>query len=229
MEPYLESVGATFTVNRAKYLVISIYRPPDACIDDCLSKLEIMLNYISNGRFSRVYITGDVNIDILKGENNKVRHLKNLMHSFNLQCVIAKPTRLDYRTGRASLLDHIWTNDVEHNSLNNILFDDISDHFATLSHFGIDKEPNSRHGTVRNRDFSVANKEHFIEELTRANWQSVYTSQDANEAYNEFYSTFFTIYDKNFPFIERTHKGKRLHPYISPAITRSLKGKKTTT
>ena len=116
-----------------------MYRPPKANLEDFLSRMEIILNYIASKRSHRVYICGDMNINILNGNDAIVTRFKNLMHSYNLSCVISKPTRLDYKRGRANLLDHVWTNDAEHNILNNVLFDDISDHFATYSQFEISK------------------------------------------------------------------------------------------
>ena len=57
-------------------------------------------------------------------------------------------------------------------------------------------------------------------------WQTVYSSLDANEAYENFIGTFLSVYDNNFPMIEKLPKRHNPNPYITRAIANSMKEKR---
>ena len=82
-----------------------VYRPPDcsvACFaDEFLEKHTLALTY---GK--EVFIIGDLNIDILK-KNQESRALMNLCSSLNLTQLITSPTRVT--TQSSTLIDVIMT------------------------------------------------------------------------------------------------------------------------
>ena len=52
--------------------------------------------------------------------------------------------------------------------------------------------------------------EAFLQNLYQCDWDTIKTDQDANEAYNNFISTFCTIYDTFFPINKMKIKTKDL-------------------
>lgn len=73
------------------------------------------------------YICGDFNIDLLNPNKHKLtEEFIETLYSLSLFPTITKPTRI---TGNgATLIDNIFTNNIESNSLSGILINDISDH-----------------------------------------------------------------------------------------------------
>lgn len=91
-----------------------------------------ILSYVNDQNYFGVFIFGDFNLDLLKCNEN-VSDFINLMHSFSLFPSITKPTRVTNNT--ATLIDHIWSTQIEYNINNYVIQTDISDHFPTFSQF----------------------------------------------------------------------------------------------
>ena len=68
--------------------------------------------------------------------------------------------------------------------------------------------------------------EAFLQNLYQYDWDTIKTHQDANEVYNNFLSTFCTIYDTFFPMNKMKIKTKNLEsPWITKRIKKSSKKK----
>ena len=68
--------------------------------------------------------------------------------------------------------------------------------------------------------------EAFLQNLDQYDWDTIKTHQDANEASNNFISTFCTIYDTFFPMNKKKIKTKDLEsPWITKEIKKSSKKK----
>ena len=69
----------------------------------------------------------------------------NLSYAKSFFNSITKPTRVTSTS--ATLIDHIWTNNMRENIFNGILYDMTSDHFPVLSMYSIDmsNEDNDSH------------------------------------------------------------------------------------
>ena len=77
------------------------------------------------------YACGDYNINLLKSDaNHKIASYLNSVTSFGSICLIDKPTRLGESS--ATLLDHLYTNNLTTPITSGILESDISDHLPTF-------------------------------------------------------------------------------------------------
>ena len=85
------------------------------------------LNEIKN----EFYLVGDLNINLLKIENNlNTREYANTLISRGVKCVINKPTRVI--PSSKTLIDHIYTNNVDHSLFSGIAVGDLSDHYGVF-------------------------------------------------------------------------------------------------
>ena len=97
-------------------------------------------------------ICGDLNIDLLQHETHDcVRQFLDLMNSIELYPLITKQTRISQNT--ATLIDNIFTTDIEQHYTCSLLINDISDH---LPIFAVGKcinknETKTKHNTKRVR------------------------------------------------------------------------------
>ena len=221
---YMESIAVELSMGRMKNLVLSLYRPPKSDFRTFLAKLETMLLWSRQKSYSKLYVIGDLNINMLKKDNQSLQ-LFNLMTSFHLFCTTTKPTRIDVNRGSATLIDHIWSTDVENNVKNCIIFDDTSDHFPILSLFHINRTM-GKSMTIKKRKITERGKNLFLDEISRVDWVVVYNSLNVNMAYKAFFDSFWTIYAKYFPVVESKIKNNKKLPYLTQEIKAMFKEKK---
>ena len=139
---------------------------------------------------------------------------------------INKATRVTKKT--ATAIDHIITNSFVENTFKTaIIKTDVSDHFPICIFF-----PSTNLFTKNDviyqykRTINDKKIEAFLQNLYQYDWDTIKTHQDANEAYNNFISTFCTIYDIFFPMNKIKIKTKDLEsPWITKGIKKSSKKK----
>ena len=221
--PSIETLGVVTTIVDKKYLFLCIYRPPNGNFNDFLNVMTDVLSSVADLNFHGLYIFGDFNLNLLSCHDNNVFEFINLMYSFSLYPVITRPTRVT-RTS-ATLIDHIWTSQPEENIGNYVIQTDISDHFPTVSQFRFDSSPHRSH-YISKRFYTKKSLEKFTNDLTLVNWNFIFNSTCAEEAYNLFYSKFREIFEINFPLKSICQNRKTADsPYITPALKNSIKEK----
>ena len=92
---------------------------------------------------------GDFNINILKSHSHQPKYeFINLMTSNSLNSLISKPTRITSST--ATLIDNIFTNNLELKMNSGILYTDWSDHLPVfqVTHMKIIVEPQGQNAFV---------------------------------------------------------------------------------
>ena len=105
---------------------INIYRPPNS---QC--NRETLLNFLKTLPIDpnlEMVVCGDLNIDIMKAENN---YIVEFFQERGLHSVVDLPTRVATTTKGVSstLVDHIYTNKPKVESI--VLETDITDHYCT--------------------------------------------------------------------------------------------------
>ena len=166
IEPDVESVFIKISFPNHELLLGNIYRPPRGNINAFISRLEFMLNlYQSNFAQFPLHLVGDYNIDILKHlECASVQNFTNLMFSFNLNPIIRRPTRISNFS--ATLLDHMWTNDV-HVKNSGIIRSLVTDHYSVFSIIEVETESTSFNSDmITYRNMSTSNKLLFRNKLS---------------------------------------------------------------
>ena len=221
----LEKVFIETTIDNKKYLIGSIYRPPQSKIIDSFTELEnLFLNIRSNFCDHILVICGDVNIDLLKNNCNSVEYYLNLIYSVGLIPKILRPTRVTPHS--ASILDHILVRNANSVSSCGIWWTDISDHFGTfitLNSSIVNRTFNSFY-TFRERNES--NKNSFLESMNNFPWHRFLSMDDPVELYSEFSKNLYEIFNSNFP-LKGVHK-KNLDiskPYITREISDLIRRK----
>ncbi|TMW48879.1 hypothetical protein DOY81_006043 [Sarcophaga bullata] len=80
--------------------LILIYRPPSLNVNAFIEELNITINKINNKQ--EIMVVGDINIDILRG-NNTTTNCLNVIMSNGLQCMIQEITREENMTLKISV------------------------------------------------------------------------------------------------------------------------------
>ena len=121
-----------------------------------------------------------------------------MMFSLGLYPLIDKPTRITDHS--ATLIDNIFTNELDSKINSGLLISDISDHlpiFEVCKYPDINRISNQKHTLIRQTDKSCIDA--LKNELILHNWDGVMGSTDVNIAYDNFIKTFVNLYDKHCP------------------------------
>ena len=119
------------------------------------------------------------------------------MFSFGFYHTVSKPTRISDTS--ASAIDHIITNRSLTNIESVILVSDISDHFPVFHFLPCKRYQNNDPKTFTAHNFSKRNLDNFHVALSNINWDSMYESTNAQNAFDIFEDNFLTLYNMYFP------------------------------
>ena len=115
------------------------------------------------------------------------------MYGQGLYPLIVRPIRITINS--CTLIDNIFTNQINYSADSGLLITDISDHLPifVLCKYKLEKN-NSK--TFRNvRSPKEDNVLMFMESLKQEQWKSVLRSDDVNIAHANFINTFNTLYN----------------------------------
>ena len=161
---------------------------------------------------------GDFNINILNSQSHQPSNeFINLMVSNSLYPLISKPTRLTSTT--ATLIDNIFTNNLEHCMNSGIFYSDLPDHLPIfqVTHLKLDAET-----PCRKRLASLINPATiaaFRSKLETIDLSVIYNSDSANDSYDTFSSLLTSAYHKSFPLKHvYPESGRSSKPWFSKGL-----------
>ena len=170
-------------------------------------------------------LMGDFNVDLLKTNSHIASsEFYNNLTSHFFTPYILEPTRLHSKT----LIDNIFFNSLEYQSLSGNLFIEISDHliqFLILQ--GFVKERSLPDTNLFRRDLSNFNEREFEEVVLSMNWDKICNLEgnDPNFSCNNFFNCITYQLDEFAPFKKVTKKEYNLilKPWISKEILEKCK------
>lgn len=122
-----------FKTDNKTVLITAIYRSPSSRVDNFIAALGDYLHTMKRTLKHFHILVGDINIDILKDNNDDTSNYLNLMSEYGYISMINKPTRI--YNDSSSCIDHIFlwsSNECEKKCLPIILETCITDHFSTI-------------------------------------------------------------------------------------------------
>ncbi len=136
-----------------------------------------------------MFICGDFNIDLMKYEtHNGTKRFLDCMYGLGLHPLIDRPSRIT--THSCTLIDNIFTNQINYSIRSGLLINDITDHLPifALCNYEIENKKDDPLKYVRN--LKNENVSLLIESLSQELWNNVLQSDDVNVAYINFIETF---------------------------------------
>ena len=112
------------------------------------------------------------------------------MYGHGFYPLISKPTKVKSCT--ATLIDNIFTNNIDVKTTRRIFIDDITDHFPVFILCNKKMNASCNKFTIV-RDASEANILKLYDSLVKYNWYIFYKENDVNEAYKMFLKSLWTI------------------------------------
>ena len=231
-ERIFESLFIEVTIENNKKIIIgSVYCPPKApgltFTQQFTQFTELLTNLLAelSNNSEQVFIYGDFNLNVLELANNKfISEYVETVFSFGFLQLITKPTRINENS--STLIDHILTNSnvQEHDTF--IICSDLSDHFPIAHQLNFTKTK-QKTLTYETRSLTEHNIERFKTAISDYNWAHVKSQMCAQEAANNFLSTFDTLFNAFFPLtVKKVNKSVNpSEPWMSHGVLISRKQK----
>lgn len=212
----LEQKWVSVHICKQKYIIGTVYRPPNKDIEQFLNEFEDSLSFVTP-LCDGIICGGDINIDMLDICSNRSILFNNLIESFNLTQIIKGATRVTRDS--ATLLDIILINEYLEDDIiaTNILdVPDISDHALTFCKLKTEIEEKVEKITFRNlKRLDFVTLEYL---LSLTPFQNVFWLDDVNEKVRYINELILNIFDTVAP--EKTIYMKHKNP---PWLTDNVK------
>ena len=209
--------------NKKNMIISVIYRHSYCNVDLFQDKLCSVLKAISSYKYT---ICGDINIDLLKWESNiQTSNYMNELYSAGAVLAIDKPTRLTNTS--ATLIDHIYTNNLLNNVPVGILIYEVSDHLPVYIVFKdiiTQKQQNHVYRDIKNFNIDTYREEMF-EKLNKSYIKTLHDNQ--NFLYQNFAEIFCNLLNSQAPLRQFYRKDLRFinKPWLTSGIIKSIKTK----
>ena len=212
------------------FLLGVIYRPEySQMIDDSETECILEKNIRKASEISnQIFITGDFNVDIRDPNDKLNSSLKDAYKPYSLKQYIQKSTRIDPKTGKGKIIDHIWaTPEIEIKSSGTFI--GISDHlgvYAKLPKSFTNYEPKTM---IKFRDFKNYDKEKFASdftlELTQSNIENLIEEKKLHKATETLVDIVNRIAANHAPIKFRRKKKRRKIPWMTKDLKNKINNK----
>lgn len=170
---------------KQSFMLGIIYRPEYTdLMKDTEGETKIEENVRKASEISdRLIITGDFNIDDSDTSCNLKKQLNNIYSSYNLSQYVRKPTRIDNKSGRPTIIDHVWANPEKQLINHASTFIGVSDHLGTFIKLNMQK-PKVEEKTIKHRSYKNYDPQTFCrnlrENLSQSNLRQHLENRDVN-------------------------------------------------
>ena len=208
-------------------MIGNVYRSPALHPDKFNDLFNKVLQKLHKDFSKHVCIVGDFNEDLIKhDQNTSYQNLVDNAASHGFLQIVSRPTRVTENS--ATLIDHVYTNNLNSTHSCNILTVDVSDHLATFtklalesSSLNIERHTLNKKENVKHRVFNEANNETFKAKIQEESWDDAFDDTlDANTLCEKFLGKYNAHYDAAYPLksksIRRRNERKNSKPWILP-------------
>lgn len=175
-------------------IIICMYRVPGTCLDTFHEGLENVLYTACMLKNRKVVICGDFNIDTLKQTTTSRDFIYQLL-SHNLKLEFKQATRFISGTCLDNFAHNIKGTKGE------VLELSLSDHAAQILKCPVNKLCTMTSWNIRRRIYNQEHLNRFREHIKCLSFNNIFSSNDANIAYDSFWDIFGCLYGLCFPFV----------------------------
>ena len=178
---------------RPLYLV-TVYRPPDGNIKNCISTLNNLLKLLPRVDKSDVFVGGDFNIDYKKTRQENTKKLKHFALENNLMQLITESTR---PLQSDAIIDLIFSN-CQNIQYSGTLPWNLSDHVPVITNIKKQKEKREK-AEFKGRSYRRFDQNHFLDLLNNKNWDIFYNSHNVDTKWDILYKNVLETLDDQIP------------------------------
>ena len=208
---------------RKTVIIGNIYRSPSAKPDKFNEFFGTILQKLNNKRYSNklIYIVGDFNQDLINYDNDlNCQNLIDNAHNSGFVQIISRPTRITERS--ATLIDLVFTNNIDSALSCNVITLDVSDHLAAHTKISLgSNNANLRKVSAKSKNekkefriFNEANDFAFRNLINSEKWEDVPENTDVQTTFNKFDEIYTDHYNTAYPLNSKRkrRKNERINP-----------------
>ena len=223
-----ENIWLLVKLPKQSFLLGTIYRAEYTNLLQEIEEETLLERYLQQAHkiCNNVIVLGDLNADVkLESECPKGKKVHDIFTTYGMNQIIEKPTRIDPKTGKATLIDHIWLDKQKIITQQSGTMEGISDHFAVYLTMStqIPKKPEK---IISIRNYKNYNQQKFCEELNeslkQSNLETLINQNEVNKAMEVFIEIIQQATENNAPMKEIKIKE---HQCKVPWFTEELRNK----
>ena len=220
-----ESLFIEICRSRGKNIIVgAVYRPPNQMPSEFVSGFNNALSKISKEN-KLCYILSDTNLNLINHDcHQPTSEFLDLLYSYMFYPLITRPTRITSHS--ATLIDNIFTNNLDNDAFNGLFFTDVSDHLPIFSISRSERDAPINTASTTFRDKSASHVLKFKDKLKDFNWNGLSGFNDPTRAYDSFVKQYWAIYNASFP-LKRTNARKCTlsKPWLSRSLLKCIRKK----
>ncbi len=150
----------------------------------------------------------------------------NTLYSLSLYPKITRPSRITSHS--ASLIDNIFTNQIDNNTVSGLLVCDISDHLPVFTIYNNNYKNKQDSKLQYRRVRTEESMDKLRNDLIAQDRGLIYKEKDISKAYDEFLKMFNVFYDKYCPIKQyRKKQNHKDNQWITKELQNACKKKNT--
>ena len=218
-------------------VVGNVYRSPSRNPEKFNNLLENVLQKLQRHVKKKfLYLVGDFNQDLIKHDcDTNSQNLIDITSSHGLVQLVSRPTRIT--DSSATLIDHVYTNNVDNVISCNILTLDLSDHLAIHTKLSLNSNCNrliiDKQTANKKKEFRIFNEAsscQFESLINSETWEEINDDMDAQAQYDKFNEIYTRNYNTAYPLktekVRRKNERKNSKPWILPWLEDACARKK---
>ena len=211
--PSLELLCSELVVAKKKWIIYSIYRPPNVNIATFFSDLSTSLNRALD-RYDNIILMGDINIDTQNKTDPGFDKLVSFCDVFGLSNLVTSKTC--FTKNHSSSIDVILTNRPRSFQKTSVFETGLSDYHCLVATTMKSTVPRLKPKQIKYRSYKNFVPENFLKDVKQAKFECNETNPD--KSYDQLTTDFRNIVDKHAPI-----KTKFLRGNNAPFMNRELK------
>ena len=218
-----------YVKTKQSFLLGTIYRADYTNILKETEEESLLDKYIQQAYriTDNIIVVGDLNADV-KTDSNCPNGTKvtEIFTTYGMTQIINKPTRIDPKTQKSTLIDHVWVNKQKQTILQSGTTEGISDHFATYVSIST-QMPKKKEKIISIRNYKNYDIQKFCQEmenhLKESNLQTLIDNNNVNEAMNTYISILQQVIENNAPMKEiKIHENKNKVPWFTEELEKKI-------
>ena len=203
----------------APIIVLAWYRPPGSSIIVWVHRANLVKTWQWKQGYhtTRRFIYCDL---LAHPQSCYTKKLLEVCNRFSLDQVIDKPTRVVQNS--QTLIDAIFISNSSKVTKCGVFHTGISDHSLVYIIWGKSRSTQTHHVYKKYRRFKNFSESNFQDDVSKIEWNRVYSTSDTNESANEFQNWLLNSCNKNAPVRKKKVKKNNL-PWINADILRLMR------
>ncbi len=213
----LEMISTELTVNKKKWIIFSIYRPPvSSNLKSFFQELSLCMNKALE-KYDNVIIMGDINIDWQNRKHQGYDDLKEFCDVFDLDNLVKEATCIT--SNHSSSIDVILTNRRRYFQHTTVLETGLSDYHSMIATFMKSCIPRLKPNKIVYRSYKKFSPTEFLSDVKNADLRC--NSSDPNITYDHLERKFREIIDKHAPLRTKTVRGNEA-PFMNKTLRKAI-------